>query len=89
MSSRTSTRRTSGGRRGGMHGSRWGDVLTPSRVVVGLIMILCLVFVFENTGETKIRLLVPEVIMPLWLALLGVGVIGFACGAFLFRHRRR
>ncbi|MEU6082805.1 LapA family protein [Streptomyces sp. NPDC047108] len=89
MSSRTSTSRMSRGRRGGMHGSRWGDVLTPGRVVVGVLLILCLVFIFENTGETKIRLLIPEVIMPLWLALLAVGLIGFICGAFLFFHRRR
>ncbi|MEV6314469.1 DUF1049 domain-containing protein [Streptomyces sp. NPDC051776] len=89
MSSRTSTSRMSGGRRSRMHGTRWGDVFTPLRVAVGVILILCLVFIFENTGQTKIRLLIPEVIMPLWLALLGVGIIGFACGAYLFRHHRR
>ncbi|MET8677419.1 LapA family protein [Streptomyces sp. NPDC004647] len=60
--------------------------MTPGRTAVAVIAVLCLVFIFENTRLTKIRLLIPEVTMPLWLALLGVALIGVVCGLF-FRRR--
>ncbi|MFD9108089.1 LapA family protein [Streptomyces bottropensis] len=63
---------------------RWGDLLTPGRVVVGLLAALALVFVFQNTQSTEIRLLVTEVSMP----LLGTGLVGAVCGAFFMRRRR-
>ncbi|MBZ3904953.1 MULTISPECIES: lipopolysaccharide assembly protein LapA domain-containing protein [Streptomyces] len=73
----------------GTHGrKRWGDLLTPGRVVVGLLAILALVFVFQNTQSTDIQLLVSEVTMPLWLALLGTGLVGAVCGAYVMRRRR-
>ncbi|MCM2578023.1 hypothetical protein [Streptomyces meridianus] len=53
-----------------------------------LVTAIALVFVFENTTSVKIRLLVPEVTMPLWGALLiawGLGILG---AAFTL-HRRR
>ncbi|MFJ3104954.1 hypothetical protein [Streptomyces sp. NPDC086835] len=43
-----------------------------------MITAIALVFVFENRESVKIRLLVPEVTMPLWGALLiawGLGVL--------------
>ncbi|MDH6627217.1 putative integral membrane protein [Streptomyces sp. LBL] len=52
-----------------------------------LITAIALIFIFENRADTKIRLLVPEVTMPLWGALLiawGLGML--AC---LFTVRRR
>ncbi|WP_037682948.1 hypothetical protein [Streptomyces griseus] len=52
-----------------------------------LITAVALIFIFENRASVKIRLLVPEVTMPLWGALLiawGLGVI--AC---VFTVRRR
>ncbi|MGI5379346.1 DUF1049 domain-containing protein [Streptomyces sp. CA-251387] len=72
-----------GGKRRGL-----SEMLTPKGITVLLLVVLALVFIFENTRKTEIRLLVPEVTMPLWLALLGVGVIGALCGA-LFMSRRR
>lgn len=65
-----------------------GAMLTPGRVAVAVIAVLTLVFIFENTRSTKIRLLVPEVTMPLWMALLGTGLIGALCGAFFLNRRR-
>ncbi|MFH8366845.1 lipopolysaccharide assembly protein LapA domain-containing protein [Streptomyces sp. NPDC018031] len=64
------------------------EQLTPARIAILVIGVLALVFIFENTREVEIRLLVPEVTMPLWLALLAVGLIGVLCGAFLFGRRR-
>ncbi|MEV8087322.1 LapA family protein [Streptomyces nigra] len=72
------------GRRGGLAGS-----LTPRRIAALLLVALALVFIFENTDDTEIRLLVPVVTMPLWVALLGMGVIGALIGALLVARRRR
>ncbi|MET9903981.1 DUF1049 domain-containing protein [Streptomyces sp. NPDC006446] len=63
-------------------------LLTPARVTVALLAVLALIFVFENTRNTRIRLLVPEVTMPLWMALLATGLIGALCGAYAMRRRR-
>ncbi|MET7456557.1 LapA family protein [Streptomyces sp. NPDC005574] len=71
-------------------GGRTGDgrrMFTPARVAVLLLAAVALIFIFENTRATRIRLLVPEVTMPLWTALLATGVIGALCGAY-FRRRR-
>ncbi|WAU84082.1 LapA family protein [Streptomyces sp. Qhu-G9] len=65
-----------------------GNLLTPGRVAVVVLAVLALVFIFENTRATKIRLLVPEVTMPLWMALLGTALVGALCGAH-FSGRRR
>ncbi|WP_097274727.1 LapA family protein [Streptomyces sp. TLI_55] len=79
MSPKTSA---SGGTAGGKQ-----SAVTPARIVVLLLAVLALIFIFENTGETKIRLLIPEVTMPLWMALLATGVIGALCGAYFMRRR--
>jgi uncharacterized integral membrane protein len=63
--------------------------MTPGRIAVLVLGVLALVFVFENTGDVRIRLLVPEVTMPLWSALLITLVIGWLCGRFLRFSRRR
>jgi uncharacterized integral membrane protein len=68
---------------------RLRDRLTPGRVAVLVLGVLALVFVFENTQDVRIRLLVPEVTMPLWLALLIPYVIGWLCGRVLRGSRRR
>lgn len=66
---------------------RWGELLSPGRVIVGVLAVLALVFIFENTRHTEIRLLIPEVTMPLWMALLGTGLIGALCGAYFMKRR--
>lgn len=53
-----------------------------------LITAIALVFIFENRTSVKIRLLIPEVTMPLWGALLiawGLGML--ACAFTVRRHR--
>ncbi|SEE74182.1 Protein of unknown function [Streptomyces sp. 3213] len=73
---------------GGRTGQR-ERLLTPARTTVLLLAVLALVFIFENTRDTRIRLLIPEVTMPLWMALLATAVIGALCGAYFMRRRRR
>ena len=70
-------------------GGRAGGLVTPGRVAVLILGVLALVFIFENTRHVKIRLLIPEVTMPLYLALLAVFVVGLCCGCFLRRRGRR
>lgn len=90
-SERSGSSGASGGKSGagksGGGGSR-GELVTPARVTVAVLAVLGLVFVFENTRSTKIRLLIPEVTTPLWMALLATGVIGALCGAYAMKRRR-
>ncbi|MFI1190380.1 LapA family protein [Streptomyces californicus] len=71
---------------GSGRGTGW---ITPGRVVVALLVVLVAVFICVNTDKVTIRVLIPEVTMPLWLALLAVFVIGLLCGGYLFRRRGR
>ncbi|TXS34942.1 hypothetical protein EAO75_45685 [Streptomyces sp. uw30] len=52
-----------------------------------LITAIALVFIFENRDSVKIRLLVPEVTMPLWGALLIAWGLGMLACAFTVRRR--
>ncbi|MFF4250423.1 LapA family protein [Streptomyces sp. NPDC001663] len=79
MSPKTSGSGTKSGGRGG--------TVTPGRVAVLLLAVLALTFIFENTRATEIRLLVSEVTMPLWTALLATALIGSLCGAYFMRRR--
>ncbi|MCB8905989.1 MULTISPECIES: lipopolysaccharide assembly protein LapA domain-containing protein [unclassified Streptomyces] len=78
------TSRTSGG-----GASRFTEALTPGRIGMAVLAIVTLVFIFQNTREVKIRLLVPEVSMPLYLALLATALIGAACGYYVAARRRK
>ncbi|MFB6527276.1 lipopolysaccharide assembly protein LapA domain-containing protein [Streptomyces sp. NPDC056399] len=78
------TSRASGG-----GGSRFAEALTPGRIGMAVLAIVTLVFIFQNTREVKIRLLVPEVSMPLYLALLATALTGAACGGYAAARRRK
>ncbi|MGW7364454.1 DUF1049 domain-containing protein [Streptomyces sp. NPDC054841] len=69
------------------HGFR--SRLTPSRIAVVVIAVLTLIFIFENTRRVRIRMLIPEVTLPLYLALLATWILGGLCGGYLFRRRAR
>lgn len=73
---------------GASGGKSLGGVMTPGRIAVAALAVLALVFIFENTRSTKIRLLIPEVTMPLWMALLGTAIIGGLCGMYFMNRRR-
>ncbi|MFG1671203.1 DUF1049 domain-containing protein [Streptomyces sp. Y7] len=84
MTAKTSESGTkAGGKRGGLAGA-----MTPGRITVLVLAALALVFIFENTRSTEIRLLIPLVTMPLWAALLAVGIIGALFGGYFMRRRR-
>ncbi|MEV8431618.1 hypothetical protein PGH47_22780 [Streptomyces sp. HUAS 31] len=54
-----------------------------------LITAIALVFIFENRTSVEIRLLIPEVTMPLWGALLIAWGLGMLACAFTLRRRPR
>ena len=64
-------------------------MLTPGSVAATALAVLALVFIFENTQDTDIRVIVPMVTMPLWVALLAVGAIGVLVGGYLSHRWRR
>ncbi|MFD5425164.1 DUF1049 domain-containing protein [Streptomyces sp. NPDC127084] len=69
-------------RTGGAHGR-----FTPRRILFLVIAVLTLVFIFENTRKVTVRLLIPEVVMPLYLALLAAAVLGALCAALYLGRR--
>ncbi|MDV5149337.1 LapA family protein [Streptomyces sp. SBC-4] len=79
---------TSGGSRTGGT-SRFSGAFTPSRIAMTVVAVLTLVFIFENTRQVKVRILVPEVSMPLYLALLATAVLGAACGYYVAGRRQK
>ncbi|MCD9877140.1 LapA family protein [Streptomyces guryensis] len=81
MSPRTSER-------GATRSGERGPAVTPGRVAVLLLAVFALIFIFQNTRHTRIRLLIPEVTMPLSTALLVAALIGSFFGAYVMRRRR-
>ncbi len=63
--------------------------LTPGRIAVGVVVVLVIVFICVNTNDVTIRVLIPEVTMPLWSALAAMFLIGLGCGGYLFRRRKQ
>ncbi|MFD5767828.1 DUF1049 domain-containing protein [Streptomyces sp. NPDC127049] len=73
---------------GTQRGDRFGAI-TPGRIGIAVVAVLLLVFIFENTRQVKIRILIPEVTMPLYLALLATALLGGICGWYVARRGLR
>ncbi|MFF3328680.1 hypothetical protein ACFYWX_03810 [Streptomyces sp. NPDC002888] len=52
-----------------------------------VITAIALIFIFENRQSVEIRLLIPEVTMPLWGALLIAWGLGMIACVFTLRRR--
>ena len=61
---------------------------TPRQVAGVVLLVLALVFIFENTRSVKVRLIIPEVKVPLFVALLLAAVLG-GLAMLLIQWRRR
>lgn len=61
-----------------------------SRVVVGIVvLVVLLVFVFQNTEETPLHFLFFDFSAPLWLMLGLTVLLSLGVGYLLGRRRRR
>lgn len=62
-------------------------------IILGVIAVLLLVFVFQNTAKVSFSFLFFDFTWPMWLMLLITLLIGFVVGfltsAMLRRRRRR
>ncbi|MGW4031477.1 LapA family protein [Streptomyces sp. NPDC004838] len=74
-------------RKGGK--GRLGGWFTPARTAVVVLVVLAIVFMAENTQKIEIRLIIPLVTMPLYLALLLMFIIGTLCGGLFFHRKSR
>jgi uncharacterized integral membrane protein len=63
--------------------------ITPKQVTAGVLGLLLLVFVLQNTDSTSITLLVFDVTFPLWLVLAATIVLSIGIGYLLGSRRRR
>ncbi|MFD5118778.1 DUF1049 domain-containing protein [Streptomyces sp. NPDC058385] len=64
------------------------STFTPGRIAITALVVLVLVFIFESAWPVRIRRLIPEASMPLWLALGAAAVVGAICGGYVIRRRK-
>ena len=63
--------------------------VTPSQIVAGILFVLIVIFIVENTENVKIRIIAgPKVNAPVFVALLIAAVVGALISALL-RYRRQ
>ena len=58
----------------------------------GILLVLLLIFIFQNTAETTFKFLFWSFTFPLWLGLLITALVAFVIGQFALmwrRHKRR
>jgi uncharacterized integral membrane protein len=58
----------------------------------GILLVLLLIFIFQNTADTTFKFLFWSFTFPLWLGLLITAVVAFVVGQFALmwrRHKRR
>jgi uncharacterized integral membrane protein len=64
--------------------------VTPKGVGIGLLGVLALVFIFQNSSDATLRLLFWEITAPGWIWLLVLFLVGIAVGSMFpwFRRKR-
>src|SRR4051795_11736298 len=70
----------------GRHPERERNI-SIGQILAGVLLVLVVIFVAENTREVKVRLIVPEVTPRLFVPILIAAVLG-ALIAWLMRYRR-
>jgi uncharacterized integral membrane protein len=78
-----------GDRPAGTAGSGTGSKrpVSVGQLLGGLLFVLVIVFIIENSRSVKIRLIVPEVKAPLYVAILIAALLGSLI-TWLLRYRR-
>ena len=60
---------------------------TTKSIVVGILLVLLLIVILQNTADTRLHILFFNVTWPLWLLLTVFAVVAFAAGWFAGRTR--
>jgi uncharacterized integral membrane protein len=55
--------------------------ISPKLIVAGVVAVLALIFVFQNTGSRRIHFLFWSLSMPQWIWLLVIFVAGAVVGS--------
>jgi uncharacterized integral membrane protein len=61
--------------------------VSVGQILGGLLFVLVIIFIVENSRSVKIRLIIPEVKAPLYIAILIAAVLGSLI-TWLLRYRR-
>lgn len=64
-----------------------GFNVSPRMIIGGILAVLAVVFVFQNTDSAKLKIIFFTVEMPRWIAFLVLLVIGAIIG-YIFRRSR-
>ena len=73
-------------------GQRSGGGANGALIGGGILLVLLLVFIFQNTADTTFKFLFWSFTFPLWLGLVITAVVAFVVGQFALmwrRHKRR
>ena len=68
------------GKPGDGHDDRSGVRLSGKQIGTGIVVLLLVVFVLQNTDTTSITLLLFDVSVPLWLVLSGTILLSMGVG---------
>jgi uncharacterized integral membrane protein len=68
-------------------GRRTKRPVSVGQILGGLLFVLVIIFIIENSRKVKIRLIIPEVKAPLYVAILIAAVLGSII-TWLLRYRR-
>lgn len=64
--------------------------LSLGQILAGLLFVIVIVFIIENSRQVRVRLIFPEVQAPLYVPILIAAVLGGLIGALLrYRRQRR
>ena len=61
--------------------------LSLDTIAAIVLVVLGVIFVVENTRRTKIRFIIPEVTVQVWVALVAALAVGVVIGWLLERRR--
>jgi uncharacterized integral membrane protein len=62
--------------------------VSMGQILGGILLVLVVIFIFENTKKAEVRLIVPQYSMPVALPIVIAAVLG-ALIAWLLRYRRQ
>ncbi|MEU6560048.1 hypothetical protein [Nocardia nova] len=63
--------------------------VSPTQWVALILIVLAIIFVFENRDKVSITVLMIDITSPLWLVLLVLFVVGWIAGVLTVRRRNK